>query len=253
VLLLSATFILFATPPVGRAQTPSPLIVLASNGIRAAMEQLRSDAERAIGRGISVKYSSSTALRQAIDQGEAFDLAILTPEIIETLVKTGRIRPGTATEVARVDLAVGMRAGARRDDIGTPDAMKRRLLAARSLTWTEGGASAGPVEDMLRALGIAEQLRPRIVLQRVPGIAADTVAHGDNELVFAPRSEIQNVAGVEVLGLFPKEFQRPVVMTAGVGARAHDENGAAHLIRFLTSPGAASALKATGMTPIRAR
>jgi molybdate transport system substrate-binding protein len=213
------------------------------------MEQLRPDAERAIGHHISIKYSSSTALRQTIDQGEAFDLAILTPDIVATLVKTGHIRAGTATDVASADLAVGIRAGARKDNVETPDAMKRRLLAARSLTWTEGGASAAPVEAMLRTLGIAEQLRPRIVLQRVPGIAADTVAHGDNELVFAPRSEIQNVAGVEMLGLLPREFQRPVVVTAGIGAHARDEAGAAALIRFLTSPAAASALEAAGMTP----
>ncbi len=213
------------------------------------MEQLLPNAERAIGRRIDVRYSSSTALRQSIDKGEPFDLAILTPNLIDELVKTGRVRNGTRTDIASVDLAVGIRAGAPKADVGTPDAMKRRLLAARSLTWTEGGASSEPVAAMLRALGIEEQVRSRIVLQHVPGTAAETVARGENELVFAPRSEIQTVAGVEVLGLFPKEFQRPIVMTAGIAASARDANAAEALIRFLMSPGAAPALQATGMKP----
>jgi molybdate transport system substrate-binding protein len=213
------------------------------------MEHLLSDAERAVGRRISVRYSSSTALKQSIDQGEAFDLAILTPDIVDALVKAGRIRTGTHTDVASVDLAVGVRAGAPKGDIGTPDAMRRRLLAARSLTWTEGGASSVPVTAMLRALGIEEQVSSRIVLQRVPGTAAETVARGENELVFAPRSEIQTVDGVEVLGLFPKEFQRPVVMTAGIAASTRAADAAGALIRFLVSPGAAPALHAAGMRP----
>jgi molybdate transport system substrate-binding protein len=245
--LVTLTFL--ALTIAGRAQTPAPLVVLASNAIKVPMERLQPDAERATGRRLSIKYSSSTAFRQAIEAGEVFDVAILTPAIVQTLVKTGRIRPGTATDVASAELVVGIRSGARKDDIATADGMKRRLLAARTLTWTEGGASAAPVEAMLRALGIAEQLRPKIVLQRVPGIAAETVAHGDNEIVFGPRSEIQNVAGLEVLGVFPKEFQRPVVVTAAAGAHVRDEEGAAALIRFLTGPGATSALKAAGMTP----
>ena len=213
------------------------------------MERVLPDAERMLGRRIEVRYSAATVLKQSIEGGEAFDAAILTPEVVDALMKTGHLRTGSRADVASIELAVGIRAGAPKASVHTADGMKRRLLAARSLTWTEGGASSGATLAMLRALGIEEQIRPRLVLQRVPGIAAETVARGENELVFAPRSEIQTVPGVEVLGLFPPEFQRPVVMTAVIGAAARDASAAAEFVRFLIGPRASPALRDAGMTP----
>jgi molybdate transport system substrate-binding protein len=227
------------------------LRLLSSNGIRAALEGLLPNAERAIGRRIAVRFSSSAALKQSIDQGEAFDLAILTPELVNELMQRGTMRAGTRRDLASIDLAVGVRAGAPRVDISTPDAIKRRLLAAKSLTWTEGGAASAANLAMLDALGIREQMASRIVVQRVPGVASETVAHGDNELVLLPLSEIQGVPGVAVLGLLPREFQRPVVMAAGIAARAQAPDAAASLVAFLTSTAAARTLEAAGMKPAR--
>ena len=229
----------------------APLRVLCSNGIRVAMERLLPEAERAIGRRVSIRFSSSAALKQSIDQGEAFDVAILTPALVDELSRTGTLRAGTRTDLASVDLAVGVRAGSPKTDISTPDAMRRRLLAARSLTWTEGGAASAANLAMIEALGLREQLASRIVVQRVPGVAAETVARGENELVLLPLSEIQHAEGVEVLGLLPASFQRPVVMTAGIAARTAAADAAAALVGFLSGAGAAPALTAAGMKPAR--
>jgi molybdate transport system substrate-binding protein len=98
-------------------------------------------------------------------------------------------------------------------------------------------------------MGIQDRLTSRTTLQTVPGHAAETVAKGEHELVFAPVSEILPVHGVDVLGLFPREFQAPVIMTAGVAAGAKDADGAKALIKFMTSSSAASAIKASGMEP----
>ena len=106
---------------------------------------------------------------------------------------------------------------------------------------------------MFRALGIAEQMKPKTVLQKTPGRPAESVAKGENELMFAPISEIQSVKGVEVLGKFPRAFQKPVVMTAGIAAQAKDAEGARKLIAFLVSAEALPALKANGMKPAPAR
>lgn len=229
----------------------APLRVLCSNGIRAAMERLLPDAERAIGRPLSIRFSSSTALKQLIDQGEAFDVAILTPALIDELMQRGTLRAGTRRDLASIDLAVGMRAGEPRVDISTPDAIRRRLLAARSLTWTEGGAASAANIAMIDALGLRDELTPRIVVQRVPGVASETVARGENELVLLPLSEIQGVPGVDVLGLLPAPFQRPVVMTAGVAARTRAPGAAAALVGFLRSDAAARTVEAAGMKPAR--
>jgi molybdate transport system substrate-binding protein len=223
--------------------------VLCSNGMKAAMEKLIPDAERATGRTIAIQYSASALLKRSVEGGEPFDLAILTPGIIDDLIKSGKVVAGTHTDLGSVALAAGVRAGAPKRDTSTPEAMKRTLLAATSIIYTKEGAASASIASMLSSLGIQEALASRIVLETVPGRPAESVAEGKNEIVFAPVSEILSVHGVEVLGLFPKQFQNPVVMTAGIGAQAKDTAGAKALIAFITSPAAAPAIKASGMEP----
>jgi molybdate transport system substrate-binding protein len=227
--------------------------LLCSNGIRAAVQQLMPAAEKAIGRKVIVEFSASTFLKKEIDAGKPFDVVILTPGIIDDLLDSGTLARGSKTNIASSDLAVGIKAGSAKADISTPDGMKNRLLAAKTLTWTDGGASGPAVLEMFRALRIAEQMQPKSVLQKTPGRPAESIAEGENELMFAPISEIQTVKGVEVLGKFPREFQKPVVMTAGIAAQAKDAEGARKLLAFLVSAEAVPTLKANGMEPTPAK
>jgi molybdate transport system substrate-binding protein len=244
---LAAGFVLVGARP---APAKDPEIrVLCSNGIKAAIETLIPAAERATGRTVVIQFSSSAVLRRSIEGGEPFDLAILTPGSVDDLIKAGKIQAGTHTDLASAALAVGVRAGAPKADLGTPEAMKRTLLSAKSITYTKEGAASAAIASMVRSLGIQEQLASKTTLQTVPGRAAETVAKGEHELVFAPVSEILPVHGVDVLGLFPKQFQSPVVMTAGVGAGARDPEGAKAFIKFMTSSKAAPAIRASGMEP----
>ncbi len=225
------------------------LRVLCSNGIRAAVEQLTPEAEKAIGRKLSIEFSASTVLKKEIDGGAAFDLTILTPGIVDDLAKSGKVVAGSQVNLASADIGVGIKAGSPKVDVSKPDVMQKRLLAAKTLTWTDGGAASAATVAMLKGLGIEDQLKSKIVLQKSPGHAAESVAEGQNELIFGPVSEIQTVKGVEVLGVFPKEYQKPVVMTAGLGTGAKDADGAKAFVKFLTSAKAASAIKASGMKP----
>ena len=227
--------------------------VLCSNGIRAAVQQLMPAAENAINRTVAIEFSTSTLLKKEIDAGKPFDLIIATPGIIDDLVNSGTLARGSKTYIASSDLAVGIKAGSARVDVSTPERIKKRLLAAKTLTWTDGGASAPAVLAMFRALGIAEQIKPKSVLQKAPGRPAESVAEGENEVMFAPISEIQTVKGVEVLGKFPQAFQKPVVMTAGIAAHARDAEGARKLVAYLASAEAIPALKANGMEPAPAK
>jgi molybdate transport system substrate-binding protein len=240
------------TAPRSFAQS-GQIRLLCSNGIRAAVQQLMPAAEKAIGRKVIVEFSASTLLKKEIDAGKPFDLVIVTPGIIDDLANSGTLAPGSKTDIASSDLAVGIKAGSAKADVSTPDRMKTRLLTAKTLTWTDGGASAPAVLAMFRALGIAEQMKPKSVLQKTPGRPAESVAEGENELMFAPISEIQTVKGVEVLGKFPQEFQKPVVMTAGIAAHGKDAEGARKLVAYLAGPEAIPALKANGMVPARAK
>jgi len=249
VVLLSAAMFAGAiiTSPV-YAQN-GELRVLCSNGIRAAVEQLKPEAEKAIGRKLSIEFSASTVLKKEIDGGAPFDVTILTPGIVDELAKSGKVVAGSQTTLATIDIGVGIKAGSAKADVSTPEGMKKRLLAAKSITWTDGGAASGATIAMLKGLGIEDQLKSKIVLQKEPGHAAESVAAGQNELIFGPVSEIQTVPGAEVLGLFPKEYQKPVVMTAGLGAQAKNAAAAKAFVTFLTSAKAAPAIKASGMKP----
>jgi molybdate transport system substrate-binding protein len=227
------------------------LRVLCSNAIKGPMEKILARAEQMIGRPIVIEYGSSAALRRTIDAGQAFDLAILTPQIVGELVKDGKITGGTQTDLATTNLALGVRAGSAKTDIGTPDAIRRRLLAAKSVTYTKEGASAAAVVDMLNRLGITAEVDRKTVFQTVSGRPAQSVADGENEIVFAPVSEIVSVRGVEVLGLFPPEFQRPMTMTAGVSSKSDRAVAALYLVAFLKGTVAAEAITAGGMEPVR--
>ena len=242
-ILTGATFANHAAAQSGQ------LRILCSNGIRAAVEQLMPEAEKAIGRKITIEYSASTVLKKEIDGGAPFDLTILTPGIVDDLAKAGKIVAGSQINLASIDIGVGIRAGSLKADVSTAEGMKKRLLAAKSLTWTDGGAASAATVAMFKGLGIEDQLKPKFVLEKTPGRPAETIAAGENELMFAPISEIQTVKGVELLGLFPKEYQKPVVMTAGIGTQAKDAEGAKAMVKFLTSAKAVPAIKAAGMKP----
>jgi molybdate transport system substrate-binding protein len=195
---------------------------------------------------VAIQYGASAVLKRTIESGEVFDLAILTPGVIAELTKEGKVASGS-TVLAKSNLAVGIRAGAAKVDISTPDAIKRRLLAAKSVTYAKEGAATSAINDMLQHLGIADQVNAKTVFQPPSGKAEESVAEGENELVLAPLSEIVTVHGIETLGLFPKEFQVPLIMSAALSAKPANGEAAEALVKFLTSSAAASAIKASGM------
>ena len=228
-------------------QQPSEVRVLASNGVKAVIEELVPRGERAIGHPLAVTFNSSQALKQSIDKGEAFDVAIMTTEMIDGLIKEGKIVTGTRAAVARSGIGVGIRSGARKPAIKTAESIKRTLLDAKAITYAQDGASRVHIVEMLGRLGIAEQVGHKTILEQGSVRSAGRVAAGDADLIMTLISEILPVKGVELVGPLPAEFQSYVTLAAGVGAKARDPETARALIRFLTSPEVVPTLKAKGM------
>lgn len=214
------------------------------------MEKLIPQYEHTSGVHVNIEYGASAVLKRTIEGGAAFDLTILTPGVVNDLAKEGKIAAGSQIDIAKANLAVGVRSGSAKSDVGTAEAIKRRLLAAKSITFAKEGAATAAFNNLFERLGIADQVKSKVVLQTESGKPEETVASGENEIVLAPVSEIIPVHGIEVLGLFPKEFQSPLVMTAAVGANAKDKPGAEALVKFLRSSAAAGTVKASGMEPI---
>ena len=220
--------------------------VLSSNGVKAVIEELQPQAERAIGRPLSIEFSTAATLRQRIEGGEAFDVALLTKESVDDLVGRGKIARATRVGLARSGVGVGFRKGAPRPDVSTSSAMRQTLLRSESVAYTKDGASRTAIDAMLDRLGIAQDMQLKILLESA-GQAPLRVADGKAELVLTLISEILPVPGIELAGPLPKEFQSYIAFDAGLSASSKNTDAGKALIQFLTTPLAAQVFKAKGM------
>ena len=140
---------------------------------------------------------------------------IVTSEAIDDLIKAGKVARATRADLARSGIGVGIRRGAPRPDIRTPEALKRTLLSSKSLTYAGDGASRVHIEKMIERLGIAESMKPRIELTQGSARGLANVAAGQGDLAMTLISEILPVEGVELLGPLPAEFQSYVTLRSG--------------------------------------
>jgi molybdate transport system substrate-binding protein len=244
---IAVTFagVLLTTQASG-AQT-SEVHVLASNGIKAVVEDVLPRAQQAIGHAISVQYRPTAALKQEIDAGEPFDLVIVTAESIAQLNKEGKTFGGEGTPISHVGVGVGIRKGAPRPDISTPEALKRALLGAKAIAYGPSGASFPYVTRMLDTLGIADAMKAKTLFFDTSDGTNGAVADGKADFGITLVSEILPAKGIELLGPFPDEFQGYVHFSAAVSANAKNSEAARALIQFLAGPDAEASIKARGM------
>jgi molybdate transport system substrate-binding protein len=221
--------------------------VLCSNGLKAVMEDLAPQFERATGHKVVVTFGLAAAFKQQIEGGEAFDLAVLTPPLIDDLIKQGKIAADSRAIIARTGLGIMIRAGARKPDVSTTDAFKRSLLAAKSIAFAKAGASGVAFTGLIERLGIGGALQSKLKPTSTGEEVNDLVVRGDAEFGVLPLSEILPVRGAELGGMFPPDVQSYIVMAAGVASNAKQGAPARDLIRFLTAPAALPAIKAKGM------
>src|SRR6202171_5187467 len=194
----------------------APVRVLVSNGMKAAMEELQPQCERAIGHPLELQFNSTAGVKKRIEAGEGFDVTVITTEAIDDLIKQGKLARGTRADVARSELGIGIRAGAPKPDIHTQGALKQTLKEAKSITYPQDGASRGYIEKMFERMGIAAEVKPKIILAPGSGPATESVAEGKAALVVTLFSEIVPVHGVEVLGPLPGDLQSDIRFSAAI-------------------------------------
>jgi molybdate transport system substrate-binding protein len=222
--------------------------VLCSNGYRAVLVDLLPRFERTSGHTISVTYGLSAELARRIEAGETFDVAILTPALIDTLAARGRIAAGSAVTLARSPIGLTSRSGAAKPDLQTTAALRQTLLSAKSVAYAREGASAAFFLAIIQALGLTDALSSRVVAAPSGAAVGAAVADGTAELGIIPISEILPIPGIEVAGAFPPPMAGFITMTAGMGARGA---AARALVTFLASPDVEPVLETHGMQPGR--
>jgi molybdate transport system substrate-binding protein len=235
--------------PAGAASA-AEIRVLCSNGLKAVIEEIVPQFERATKNTVIVKYALAATIKQQIEAGEAFDVAFVTPGVMDDLISHGKIAADSRATIAQTGLAIAIRAGARKADIRTADAFKRALLDARSIAYAKEGASGVAFTALIQRLGIAEALKSKSKLTVTGEEVGDAVVHGVAEFGILPVSEILPVRGAEMLGTFPADLQTYIVMVGGVSAAAKQGAAARELVKYVTSPAALPVIKAKGMEKV---
>jgi molybdate transport system substrate-binding protein len=243
---LAGFFSLFAQKTPGQ---PAELTILVSDGVKPSVEALLPQIEKAIGQKVNTDFDSSKNLRDKILAGKSFDATILTSEIVDDLIKQGKVATGSNVEIARTGMGVGVRIGAAKPDISTTDALKKTLLNAKSIAFNPTGASASHIHDLLDHMGIAEQVKSKLILSSEPGQPQKDVAAGKAELVITLVPEIKFFPGVELVGPLPAEVQSYIDFAAGIAKNSQNPEAAKSFIKFIAGPAAVSTLRAKGMEP----
>jgi len=245
-LRLIALALLCALPGSSTAHA-AEIRVLCSNGFKAVMEDLAPQFERSTGNVVRVTYGLSAELSRRIQGGEPFDLAILTPELIDGLAREGGVVADSRTTLARSPIAFAIKRGAARPDLVTEDSLKRALLAAASIAYAREGASASHFLAVLQQLELSETLKSRIAALASGAAVGTSVSRGEVELGVLPVSEIMPIAGVEVAGAFPNRLAGFITIAAATSARALEPAASKAFIAFLADRSAEPVLVKRGM------
>jgi molybdate transport system substrate-binding protein len=246
---LALGFALFPAPPA--AAQNAPLHIFASNAVRTVIEELQPRCEKAIGHPLMITFATSAAMKQSIEAGEPFDVAIMAIDLIDTLSQEGKIAPASRANIARSAVGVGVRANGPKPDVSTPEAMKQAILQAKGIAFTAGGASVPFIEKMDDKLGITAQVKAKTLAEPSTTGAAAHVLDGGADILFTMISEILPIKGLQLAGPIPAEFDRYLVFSAGVSTKPSNGDAAAAMIKFLTSPSIIPTIKEKGMEPVK--
>ena len=226
--------------------------LLSAIGMQAVMEDLGPKFERATGHKLAIAYADLRTAITRVQGGETFDVAVIPRQGIDSFVKDGKAAAGNVTVVARSGIGVAVRKGAPKPDISSPEALKRTLLAAKSISYSDpasGSASAIHFAKVLDRLGIADEMKVKTVYPPKPGTDPILVANGEAEMAVNQIQELISVAGVELVGPLPGDLQDTVVFSAAIMVGAADSEASQALVNFLRTPEAAVVIKAKGMEP----
>jgi molybdate transport system substrate-binding protein len=222
--------------------------LLASSAVKDACLELIPQFEKASGHKVSTAWSSTPDVEKRIAAGEAADVIILGDSGTEELIKQGKLVPGSRANFAKSGIGVAVRAGAPKPDISSADAVKRSVLAAKSVAYS-AGLSGAYLVSMFQKLGISDEVKAKTAAVKPGEPVGEVVARGDAEIGFHQVSELVRVKGIEILGPLPAEIQNITVYSGGIHTATKEADGATALVKFLTAPAAAPIIKKHGLEP----
>src|SRR5262245_37754797 len=231
--------------------TAAEIKLISANGMREVIAETKAAFEAASGHTLAVTVVETGTIRQRMLAGEAFDVVMVPRNVSDEFLAQNRIAAGSQVPLIRVNFGLAVRADAPRPDTSTAEALKRTFLGATKVLITDpstGGISGVHLMEVLNKLGIADDMKGKLVPSRGGGAHAERVVKGEADLAVQAEHEIRCVPGAAFLD-YPKEFQRSIVFVGGIGAAATDAAAAKAYLTFITGPAVAPVIKAKCLSP----
>jgi molybdate transport system substrate-binding protein len=220
--------------------------ILSGGAMRALLVEAVPLFDRATGIKADVRFALTSVLKKEIEGGAVFDVALLPRPELDALARHGSIDAGTQTDITRSAVGLAVRAGAPKPDISTTEALKRTILAAKSIAFSRLGASGVHFAEVIERLGIADEIRRKAVIG--DAYMGEIVVRGDAELAVQQISELMPVAGIDIVGPLPGELQKMSLFAAAIFTAAKNPAGGAKLVSFLAELGLAPILERKGLS-----
>jgi molybdate transport system substrate-binding protein len=228
------------------------LKIYSTIGVRSAAEELFARFVKATGHKLAVTWGTAPMLVKRIEGGESADVIILSRAGIDALSKQNKVAAGSAVTLANSGVGIAVKAGAPKPDISTPEALKRTLLNAKSISYSEpsaGGASGVYFAKLLERMGIAEEMKPKTKYPPPGGFSANLLITGEAELAVQQKPELLHVAGAEIIGLLPGDLNVVTEFAAGIAPDSKESEAGRALIEMLQSAQAAAVFRSKGLDP----
>jgi molybdate transport system substrate-binding protein len=222
--------------------------VLSTQATEEAYKELVPQFEKASGHKVTTVFTGTLDALKRLSNGEAYDLLIMARQQIEELSQSGKVVAGSRTDIAKSGVGVAVGKGKPKPDISTVDALKKTLLAAKSI-----GYSTGPsgiyVVTMFQKMGIADEIKTKLKQTPTGVFVGSIIASGEAEIGFQQVSELSFFPGIDYVGPIPAEVQLITVFSAGIPAGTEQADAAKALVSFVTAPAAAAVFKKHALDP----
>jgi molybdate transport system substrate-binding protein len=230
--------------------------VMISGGLSTAYKEVVPEFERSTGNKVLTAYGPSmgttaNAIPNRLERGERADVLIMVGYALGDLIKQGKVIADSRVDLAKSPIGIAVKSGMPKPDISSADAVKRTLLAAKSIAYSDSASGVYISTEMFQRLGIVDAMKDKA--RQIPAEpVARVVARGDAEIGFQQISELLPVPGDDIVGQLPPELQKITVFSAGIATAAKEPEAGKALIKFLASPAASAAIIKSGIEPIPA-
>jgi molybdate transport system substrate-binding protein len=228
--------------------------VMISGGLTAAYNTLVPEFERQTGNKVITAYGPSmgtttNAIPVRLERGEAADVLIMVGYALDDLAKQGKVIADSRVELVKSPIGIAVKAGTPKPDISSADAVKRALLAAKSVAYSDSASGVYVSTEMFQKLGIADAMKDKA--KKIPATpVGEIVARGEADLGLQQIAELRPVPGIDIVGPLPADLQKITVFSAGIATVSKEPDAGKALIKFLASPAASAAIIKSGMEPI---